>query len=374
MVREHTGPTVCAVNPVVAAKKDPETGQWTDHRMAQDYQSVNRHTPHDKYGMHQLEEIFQKVGKAVVFSKLDLRQGFLQIPVAEGDRTKTCYWMGNRLMEYNRMPYGLKNASAHFQRVMDTELALAELDHCAVAFIDDVLIWSETPEQHVKDVGAVLDMLRGCGLRAHPDKSIFGADVIEYLGHNLSPHGISPHHAKVAAIAALKPPKNVSELRTQLGFINYYRCYIPKMSQLAADLNMLLKKGQPWVWGPAQQCAHDSIKAVFNREGVVLRRIDYEKPLILHTDFSNRGLGAVLGQLDEDGNEYMCACISRSLNKHEANISSYKGEMLAAVWAAKMFRHHLIGGKPFRLITDHQPLLYLMSLEGLTGQYARFSV
>ena len=128
------------------------------------------------------------------------------------------------------------------------------------------------------------------------------------------------------------------------------------------------------MWGPAQQAAHNGLKEAFNREGTILRRIDYDKPLILHTDFSNRGLGAVLGQVDADGNEYMCACISRSLNKHESNYSSYKGEMLAAVWAAKMFRHHLIGGQPFRLVTDHQPLLYLMSSEGLTGQYARFAL
>ncbi|GIL68744.1 hypothetical protein Vafri_21970, partial [Volvox africanus] len=112
-----------------------------------------------------------------------------------------------------------------------------------------------------------------------------------------------------------------------------------------------------------QQQAHDAIKQAFMREGIILRRIDYNRPLIVHTDFSNKGIGAVLGQVDDDGNEYMCACISRSLNKHEANYSSYKGEMLAAVWAVKMFRHHLIGGPPFKLVTDHQPLTYLMSTE-----------
>ena len=142
-------------------------------------------------------------------------------------REKTCFGVGNQLMAYRCMPYGLRNAPAHFQRVMDTEIALAGLDNCAIAFIDDVLIWSESPDQHVKDVAAVLDMLHGCGLRAHPDKSIFGADVIEYLGHNLSTFGISPHQAKVAAIMALPPPKNVSELRTQLGFLNYYRAMSP---------------------------------------------------------------------------------------------------------------------------------------------------
>ncbi|KXZ52120.1 hypothetical protein GPECTOR_10g1143 [Gonium pectorale] len=296
IVVEHRGPTMCAVNPVIAAKKDPET-----------------------------------------------------------DQPKTAYWCDNKLMMYTRMPYGLKNASAKFQRVMDYEIGKAGLDHCAVSFVDDVLIFSESPEQHVRDVAAVLDMLHACGLRAHPDKSIFGADVIEYLGHNLTAQGISPHHAKVAAIMSLQPPTNVSELRAQLGFINYYRCYVPGMSQLTADLTKLLKKDEPWVWGPDQQAAYDAIKAVFVKEGLILRRIDYDKPLILHTDFSNRGIGAVLGQLDDDGNEYMCACISRSLNKHEKNYSSYKGEMLAAVWAVKMFRHHLLGGPKFKLVTDTSP-------------------
>ena len=372
---EWTGPTLAAVNPVIAAKKDEATGLWTAARMAQDYRPVNKVTEPDKYGLHRPEDIFQRVGKARFFSKLDMRQGFLQIPIHPEDQGKTAFWCGNRLIAYTRMPYGLKNASAAFQRRMDYELRKAGLDQWAVAFIDDLLIATDTAEEHVEVVSRVLDVLNACGLRAHPDKSIFGADVVEYLGHNLSSFGISPHHAKVAAILALPPPKNVSELRTQLGFINYYRCYIPRMSELAAPLNHLLKAGVPWRWGPEQERAHASLKEIVSRPDVVLRRIDYSKQLILHTDFSNRGIAAVLGQLDDNGNEYMCASISRSLNKHESNYSSYKGEMLAAVWAMKMFRHHLVGSdEPFRLVTDHQPLLYLMSSEGLTGQYARFAL
>ncbi|GLC55390.1 hypothetical protein PLESTB_000982200 [Pleodorina starrii] len=373
IVVENTGPTVCVVNPVIAAKKDPETGMWTDHRMAQDYRPVNKVTRADRYGLHRPEDIFHQCAKARVFSKLDLRQGFLQIPIDPADQAKTSYWVGNKIMNYTRMPYGLKNASAKFQRVMDYELAKGGLDHCARAYVDDVLIFSNSVEEHIQHVAAVLDVLHGCGLRAHPDKSIFGADVIEYLGHNMSAQGISPHHAKVSAIMGLKPPRNVSELRSHLGFVNYYRCYIPNMSQLTTPLTHLLKKDQSWVWGPEQESAFNAIKAVFAQEGLVLRPIDYSKPLILHTDFSNRGIGAVLGQLDPDGNEYMCVCISRSLNKHERNYSSYKGEMLAAVWGCKSFRHHLLGGLKFTLVTDHQPLTYLMSTDGLTGQYARFA-
>lgn len=127
------------------------------------------------------------------------------------------------------------------------------------------------------------------------------------------------------------------------------------------------------MWGPEQQDAFAAIKKCFAVEGLALKRIDYSKPLILHTDFSNHGIGAVLGQHDADNNEYMCACISRSLNKHERNYSSYKGEMLAAAWAIKTFRHHLHGTK-FTLVTDHAPLLYLMANLNLTGQYARWAL
>ncbi|GLI63712.1 hypothetical protein VaNZ11_006741 [Volvox africanus] len=126
---------------------------------------------------------------AVIVSKLDLRQGFLQIPIRPDDQPKAACWVVNKLIIYTRMPYRLKNASAKFQRIMDYELVKAGLDEVSVAFIDDVLIWSETPEQHVRDVERVLDALHACGLRAHPDKLIFGADLIEYLGHNLSPTG-----------------------------------------------------------------------------------------------------------------------------------------------------------------------------------------
>ncbi len=112
------------------------------------------------------------------------------------------------------------------------------------------LPYSDSPEEHVTHVAAVLEMLHACGIRAHPDKSIFGADVIEYLGHNLSANGISPHYAKVSAIMALKPPRNVSKLRSHLGFINYYRCYIPNMSTMTSGLTKLLRKDEPWVWGP----------------------------------------------------------------------------------------------------------------------------
>jgi hypothetical protein len=272
------------------------------------------------------------------------------------------------------MPFGFKNAPAKFQRVMDAELQDSGCSAFAFAYIDDLLIASDTWEEHVEHVDKVLRMLKGCNLMIHPDKSVFGTNIVEYLGHNVvGSHGITMNEAKVEAIKALPVPTNVSELRSILGFLSYYRHFIPGFSSLAAPMTQLLHLGQKFEWGEAQHNAYTTLRNLMTKEGKVLRPVDPNRELILHTDWSNYGIGAVLGQLDDDGNEYMCACISRSLNKHERNYPSYKGELLALAWAVKMFRHHL-HGTHFHLVTDHQPLTWLMKARDLSGQYSRWQM
>ncbi len=358
--------------PTLPGKKDAD-GNWTDVRFCIDFRNLNKHTVADKYGMHRPDELFRQVSTSRFFSKIDMRSGFLQIPVAEGSRSMTGFWWRNQLWCYRRMPFGLKNASAKFQRVMDCELAAAKLTGCAISFIDDLLIHSQTAEQHVKHVAAVLDMLQKVGLRAHPDKSIFAASVIEYLGHNVSHHGLTPHQAKVSAIRALRAPTNVSELRSVLGFLNYYRCYVPGFSELAAPMNNLLKKDAKWQWGPEQAAALEQLKAALCQDGVALRRFDVDAPTKLYTDWSKHGIAAVLTQAGPDGKEYLVACVSRSLNKHERNYSSYEGEMLAAVWGVLSLRSYL-HGLQFTVVTDHQPLKWLVTTPELTGKHARWAL
>jgi hypothetical protein len=257
---------------------------------------------------------------------------------------------------------------------MDIELKWSGCDEFAFAYIDDILIASDTYEEHVEHVRRVLEMLKACKLRIHPDKSVFGTNVIEYLGHNVvGQHGITMNDAKVQAIKALPTPANVPQLRSILGFMAYYRHFIPGYSVLTAPMNDLLKKDIPWKWGAAQHSGYQELKRLMTKPGKLLRRIDPDRPLILHTDWSAYGIGAILGQCDDDGREYLCACISRSLNKHERNYPSYKGELLALAWAIRMFRQHLFG-TTFTAVTDHQPLLWLMRARDLNGQYARWQV
>ena len=359
------------------AKKDAD-GNLTDRRFCVDFRPLNIHTVADKYQMHLPEELFQQVGDSTIFSKVDLRAGFHQFPVQERCRPMTAFWWGNKLHMYNRLPFGCKNASAHCQKVMDYEIQKAGLQHCALCFVDDILIYSKTPEQHIKDVEAVLRMLKSCGLRAHPDKSVFGGALIEFLGFNIGRFGLSPHAAKTAAIRALPAPTNISELRQVLGFMNYYRVFVPMFSAIARPMTALLTKqsqeANPVLpWGEEQQSAFEKLKEELCTEGRAIKRVNPDKPLLLYTDWSRRGIGAVLSQKDDDGQEYICMAISRSLNAAEAKYSSWQGEMLAAVWSIKHFRHYLHGRK-FTVITDHKPLVWLMTNPNLTGHHARWAL
>jgi hypothetical protein len=361
---------VCA--PTVAAKKDGD-GNWTDHRFCIDSRPVNAKTKRDRYRTKVPEELFQDIGNSKFFSCIDLRAGFHQLPIAEEDQEKTTFWWGNKTFCYNRLSFGLTNATAAFQRVMDYEISKASLSDSTCCFVDDVLIHSATMAEHVQHVDATLKMLHSCGLRAHPEKSVFGAASVEFLGHVVTPYGMGPHEAKVAAIKALPPPTNVSDLRSVLGFANYYRCYVPNFSSLAQPMNALLAKGIEWYWGTEQEKSFQDIKVELSTPGRALRRADPTLPYILYTDWSKQGIGAVLAQRHPDEQEYMVACLSRSLNKHEANYSSYEGEMLAAVWAVKTCRPYL-HGVPFTIVTDHQPLQYLMTSQALTGKHARWAL
>jgi site-specific DNA-cytosine methylase len=367
-----TGPTNYAYNPVLAPKKNPETGEMTDFRFAIDFRPINAATKVDPYCMPHPEEIHQRMmNKARIFSKIDCRAGFMQIPVALGDRDKLTFWCGTELYRFKRMPFGVVGATAFFQRVMDSAIREAGLTHCCVAFVDDILVWSDTPEEHLQHLQKLFRCLEENGLRAHPDKSVFACEQLEYLGHNISAYGMSPNEAKIRAFMEMKPPRNVAELRSLLGGLGYYRGYVPNYSRLMQPLTRMLAKDSKEEWGPAQDAALAAVKAVFATPGLVLKRIDYTRTLIVHTDWSKNGIGAVLSQIGEDGKEVLCATASRSLNKHERNYSAYKGEMLAAVWALLTFKPHLLGMK-VELHTDHQPLQSLLARQDLEGQEARW--
>ena len=361
-----------AANPSFAEKRAPD-GTYTDIRLCYNYRPQNQLTADQHTSYPVAEELFRDIGDSKFFSKLDLRSGFLQIPVHEDTKDLTAFWWAKNLYRFTRMPFGLKQAPATFQRVVESELGRAGLLGCAKVFIDDVLVHSDSFEEHLGHVERVLRCLWECGLRAHPEKSSFCIDTIDFLGFDVSRYGLTPQEAKVKALMALPHPSNLTELRTVLGKLRYYGGFCTDFSARAQPLFKLLQKDQQWEWDSAVQgAAFEEIRGEIAKEGKALRRFDPARPIFVHSDFSNRGLGGVLGQVDEKAREYMVACISRTLNKAERNYSSYKGECLAAVWACRTFRPYIHGLK-FTLVTDHKPLQWLMTSGDLEGAMARWA-
>jgi hypothetical protein len=198
-----------------------------------------------------------------------------------------------------------------------------------------------------------------------------GFPDVDYLGHKVVPSGTAPMTVKVEAIVKMLPPTDVSELRAVLGTANYYRKFVENYSTIAAPLNNLLREDVVWNWTKECQQAFDTIKEKLT-QALILRRPDYSRPFELHTDWSGVGLGVVLVQRDNQGREYVIAYASRSNNRTERNYSSYAGECLAAVWGLSHFRVYLYGRR-FVLLTDHEPLKWLMTNKKLTGMHARWA-
>jgi hypothetical protein len=330
----------------------------------------------DKYVPPLPEDIFQQIQGCPWISSFDLRQGFLQLPLSEEAARTTAFWWPRKdgsptLWRYKFMPFGGRNSVALFQAVVDYELSQAGLTHCARAYVDDVIIFSKTLEEHIRHVTAVLRHLHSVGLMPHPAKTQFAMPSIEFVGHQVGPEGLTPVEAKVQAMVKLPSPGNVSDVRMVMGILGYYRCYIPRFSITAAPINRLTSASEPWNWSPDCEAAFQALKEALTAEGVGLRFPDANRVFIVHSDWCEFGLGAVLGQHDDEGREYLVACASRSCNDAERRYEPWRGEMLACVFAVKSFRWYLHGRK-FELVTDHRPLLWLMTAKEPTGQQIRW--
>jgi hypothetical protein len=235
-------------------------------------------------------------------------------------------------------------------------------------YIDDVLVHSKGLLQHLAHLEELFKRFHEVNMKIHPKKCEFAVTSVVYLGHKILPNGIMAHWAKVVAILEMPNPTDVHILRSFIRLCNYYRIYVQDFSTIVHPLYALLKKDVAWTWSEKAQEAFNTLKEKLS-EFPILRRTDFSKVFILHTDWSALGIGAILGQLDEEGKEYVIAYASRSNNKAESNYSSYEGECLAVVWVVIHFRPYLYGTN-FILYTDHQPIKWLMTNDKFTGKLA----
>jgi hypothetical protein len=252
---------------------------------------------------------------------------------------------------------------------MDQVLEGADFLKCS---IDDVLVHSKGLLQHLAHLEELFKMLHEVNMKIYPKKCEFVVTLVIYLGHRILPNGIMVHWAKVVAILEMPNPTNVHTLRSFIGLCNYSKIYVQDFSTIAHPLYALLKKDVAWTWGDEAQEAFNTLKEKLS-EFPILKRPNFNKVFILHNDWSALGIGAILGQLDEEGKEYVIAYASRSNNKAESNYSSYEGECLVIIWVVIHFRPYLYGAN-FTLYIDHQLIKWLMTNDKLTSKLARWAL
>ncbi|KAJ9504824.1 hypothetical protein QJQ45_005492 [Haematococcus lacustris] len=345
-IRPSTSPYASGV--LLVRKKD---GSF---RMCIDYRPLNRLTIKNKYPLPRLDTLLDRLHGAKVFSKLDLRQGYHQIRVAPEDIHKTAFRTRYGHFEFTVLPFGLCNAPATFQRLMNDVLHDL-LDDCVLVYLDDILIFSRTPQEHIAHLRRVLDLLRKHKLYAKLSKCEFGMDQTAFLGHIVSASGIACDPAKVAAVQSWPIPTTVHEVRSFLGLANYYRRFVKDFSTIAAPLTALTRadghdKQGVVAWGQAQQSAFDALKQALVSAPILIAP-DPSQPYTLRCDASSIGIGAVLSQ-GTGSAERVVAYHSRKLLPAERNYPTHEQELLSLVEALKVWRHYLLGAS-FNLLTDN---------------------
>ena len=341
-------------------------------RLCVDYRRLNLMSIKNRYPLPSTDMLLDQLGRAVRFTKIDLRWAYHRIRIAAGYEWLTAFRTRYGLFEYLVMPFGLTNCPATFQRLVNTVLRQF-IDKFVIVYLDDILIYSTNVGDHEGHVRQVLQALRENHLYAKAEKCDFHVEHVEYLGFHISPAGISMDPKKVSDVLDWTTPSNTKQLRGFLGFANFYRRFILGYSDVARPLYDLLRKDTPWNWTTNQQKAFDHLKQLFTT-GPILSHFQPELDTRLETDASDFAIGAVLSQKHDDGLFHPIGYISRTLNSAERNYDVHDKEMLAIVFAAIEFRPLLMStSSPFEIFTDHHSLEYFMSSKALNQRQARWS-
>ena len=336
-------------NPVLAKKKDGT------YRMAIDYRALNAVTVSDEYPIPSIDDIIDEMGQYRVFTTVDMRSGFWQLPLHAADRDKTAFATPGGLYRWKVMPFGLKNATGAFQRMMMQVLRGMK---GVKVYVDDVIIGTKSEEGHLELVEAVLKRLEEAGLVCKLNKSEFMQREVEVLGFTIGGGKVQMQERLVGKVRECKVPTTRSEVRQFVGLVGFYRHFIADFASKAAPLTDVMGVKSEWVWEDRQQRAYEELRDEVLGEKV-LRVPDYAKEFVIHTDASGIGVGAALMQRDEEGRLYACRFYSRKLNAAERKYSATEREYLAMVLALKKWRKYL-GVRTSEVHTDHKPLLSMV--------------
>ncbi|XLU29618.1 hypothetical protein S245_065684, partial [Arachis hypogaea] len=333
-------------------------------RLCVDYRQLNKVTVKNKYPLPRIDDLMDQLQGASVFSKIDLRSGYHQIRVRDEDIPKTAFRTRYGHYEYTVMSFGLTNAPAIFMDYMN-RIFHPYLDKFVVVFIDDILIYSKTEDEHAEHLRTVLQILKDRKLCAKLSKCEFWKSEVKFLGHVVSKQGIAVDPAKVEAVMNWERPTSVTEIRSFLGLAGYYRRFIKGFSQLALPLTKLTRKDVPFVWTPECEESFLALKQILTTAPVLVLP-EPREPFEVYCDASLKGLGCVLMQ-----HHKVVAYASRQLRPHERNYPTHDLELAAVVFALKIWRHYLYGVK-FQVFSDHKSLKYLFEQKELNMRQRRW--
>ena len=361
---------------------EPSQSEWSSpcvlvpkadgsYRFCTDFRKVNAVTKSDSFPLPRVEDCIDYIGKSQYISKFDLLKGYWQVPLTTRAKEISAFVTPDGLFQYTVMPFGMKNAPATFQRMINH--VIRGLEGCQ-AYIDDIVVYSDNWDQHVKQLREFLCRLKESKLTVNLVKTEFCHARVEFLGHVVGQGWISPVTAKVEAIAEFPVPTDQHQLIRFLGMAGYYRKFCHNFSTIAEPLTALLKKGKKFVWLPECQSAFEKIRSILFSVPVLMAP-DFQKQFKLFVDASDVGIGAVLFQEDSYGVDHPVCYYSKKLNCHQQNYSTSEKETLALILALQHFDVY-VGSTvtPVKVFTDHNPLVFVNKMKNRNQRLVRWSL
>ena len=340
-------------------------------RFCTDFRKVNDKTKSDSFPIPRIADCIDQIGNAKFVSTFDMLKGYWQVPLTQRAREISAFVTPSGLYQYKVMPFGMKNAPATFQRMVNK--LVRNIDGCE-GYIDDVVIFSDNWSDHIRQIERFFQIMREAKLTINLMKSEFGKATVKYLGHIVGQGQVRPLDAKIQTIVKYPIPTSRKELARFLGMAGYYRNFCLNFSDIAAPLTNLLSKKVKFVWTDDCQMAFDKVKLLLQKSPV-LKSPDYEKPFKLIIDSSDVGTGSVLVQEASDGLDHPVSYFSKKFLKYQKNYSVVEKETLGLVLALEHFDVYL-GSTPFKIkvYTDHNPLTFLKTMKNKNQRLVRWSL
>ncbi|MES9880447.1 MAG: RNase H-like domain-containing protein [Sedimenticola sp.] len=323
-----------------------------DIRICVDMRQANTAVERERFPLPNIDEVLEEMNGAKYYSKLDLKLGFHQIELSPPSRDITTFITNDGLYRYKRLSFGVSSAPQTYQRII--QHTIQDIPGCKNVS-DDIIVYGKTRAEHDAALRNVLQRLRDKNLTLNRDKCDFCKTSLTYMGHTLTGEGLMPQNSKIEAVLNTKPPKNVKEVKSFLGLVNFSAKFLPNFATVSEPIRKLTRRSEEFVWGSEQQQSFDTLKDLMTSAHVMaFYNPDAETTVI--ADASPYGLGAILAQKQTDGQFKPVCYASRTLNKVERNFSQIEREFLACTWAITRFRVYLYG-ITFELVTDHKPII-----------------